>query len=89
MIPTNSVDHSRFPGKTWHASRTLNGPDERRGAVPACTPGMPGTRLNHTDHNHTCAADLLLCPPARLCERRSVPERSPYIALLFFAPEDN
>ena len=35
MIPANSVDHSRFPGMAWYASRTLYGPDERGGAIPA------------------------------------------------------
>ena len=67
----------------------LTSPDERRGAFPVRTLCMPGACLIHTDHNQTCAADLLLCPPARLCERRSVPERAPYTALLFFAPEDD
>lgn len=93
MIPTNSVDHSRFPGKTWHSSRTLNGPDELlRGAVPARTPCMPGTRLIHTDHTHTCAADLLLCfcsarPLGCVSAAQCRSERP--TALLFFAPEDD
>ena len=61
-----------------HCTHTVTGPDERRGAFPVRTLCMPGESLIHSEHNHTCAADLLLCPPAWLRERHSVPERAPY-----------
>jgi hypothetical protein len=81
MIPTNSVDQSRFPGKIWHASHTLNGPDEQRGAVPARTPCMRYSTCLHTDHL-TCSADLLLCfcsaRPLGCVSAAPVPERAPY-----------
>ena len=88
MIPTNSVDHSRFPVKTWHASRTLNGPDELRGAVPARTPCMP-VHASFTLTTPTpaqqifCSARPLGCVSAAQCRS----ERS--TALLLLALEDS
>ena len=73
MIPTNSVDQSRFPGKIWHASHALTSSVAlSRHARPACR-YMPSPHLLSSS-----SALLLLCPPARLRERRSVPERAPY-----------
>jgi len=68
MIPTNSVDHSRFPGNDGTRPHT-DGPDELRGAVPARTPCMPGTRLIHTDH--------IVAPAQQIfCSASTLPARS-------------
>ena len=95
MNSTLTVDTTeQVQGKTWHASRTLYGPDERRGARSRCArsacPVHPSFTLTTTWHLRSrSSALLLLCPPARLRERRSVPERAPNTALLLLAPEDN
>jgi hypothetical protein len=96
MNSTLTVDtiEQQVQGMTWHASRTLYGPDERRGARSRCArsacPVHPSFTLTTTWHLRSrSSALLLLCPPARLRERRSVPERAPNTALLLLAPEDN
>ena len=80
MIPANSVDHSRFPGMAWYASRTLYGPGEGGGAVPAHASFTLNTT---TPEKSFCSARPLGCVSTAQCRS----ERS--TALLLLAPEDN
>ena len=86
MIHTNSVDHSRFPGKTWHASRTLNGPDELRGAVPARTPCMP-VHASFTLTTPTSAQQILCSARPLGCVSAAQCRSERPTALLLLAPE--
>ena len=83
MIPTNSVDHSRFPGKTWHASLTSSAALSRH-ARPA-GPVHASFSLNTTTPAQQifCSARPLGCVSAAQCRS----ERS--TALLLLAHEDN
>ena len=60
-----------------------------RHARPACPVHDSFTLTTSWHLRSRSSALLLLCPPARLRERRSVPERAPNTALLLLAPEDN
>jgi len=88
MIPSNSVDHSRFHMARVRTLMALTSSAAlSRHARPACPVHDSFTLTTSWHLRSRSSALLLLCPPARLRERHSVPERAPYRPSVACPPE--